>query len=172
MTARDLRWVVEMEIQTQMGQRALYKIPIWSKSETTARHDGAKHANDMQSDMVKVRNVQVYPLLDHQIVLPGLYPMEQRHHLKKDPVQPFDSVENVASFEQSLKKDYLRNGKFGSFCYDPSNDDHEVETTQLFDSLETDDLYIKKSKPFWKKFICCFSNEKDCGHTRVPLRSW
>lgn len=170
------RWMVEMEIQTHLGQRALYKIPIWSSSEKKARHQGAKHANEMQSEVVKVCSMDVYRLRDDEILLPGLYPMEQRHHLANEPVAPFDSVQDLPSFERTLHDDFRRGGKYvNGYLYraqdeDEKEEEEEEERTQLlFDSIETGRPEEGvKSRPLWKRLLCCFcSNE-----TSKQRKSW
>jgi hypothetical protein len=169
--AKEHRWMVEMEIQTHLGQRALYKIPMWSLNEKTAKHQGAKHANEMQSGVVKVCNLQVYRLTDDQILLPGLYPLEQRHHLGVDPVAPFDSVQDLPSFERALNQDFLRGGKYASrdyfgpglnsrppqgYLYAEGPEEDDEETTQLlFDSIESESKILKKPRPLWKRLLCC-----------------
>lgn len=182
------RWMVEMEIQTHLGQRALYKIPIWSTSEKKARHRGAKHANEMQSGVVKVCSMDVYRLRDDEILLPGLYPMEQRHHLANEPVAPFDSVQDLPSFERALHGDFRRGGKYvnsyakgctNGYLYraqeeDEREEEEEERTQFLFDSIETDRPEEGvKGRPLWKRLLCCFcSNETSKQRTRLRADSW
>lgn len=179
-SVKEHRWMVEMEIETHLGQRALYKIPIWSANEKAARHQGGKHANEMQSGVVRVCSLDVYRLDDATIVLPGLYPMDQRHHLHKAPVAPFDSVQDLPSFEQSLTEDFWRGGKYTSLAYhrrdeenayhrrDEENqgflyagnhgvdeeDEEEEHTRLLFDSIEGEPRPGTK-RPLWKRLLCC-----------------
>jgi len=185
--------MVEMEIETHLGQRALYKIPMWATSPQEARRIGANHANQMQSEVVKVKNIQFYRLPDDaENVLPGLYPMEQRHHLGREEVAPFDSVKDLPSFKRSLKQDYWRGGKYTrpiqrstfprdqGYLYAHPADVEEVETDCLFDSIESDHKSDNDSnaglgpRPLWKRLLCCFSCSKTPTpkHHRLRSDSW
>ena len=195
--AQEHRWMVEMEIETHLGQRALYKIPFWAPHEKAARHQGAKHANEMQSGVVSVRSLDVYRVDDSTIVLPGLYPLDQRHHLHRAPVAPFDSVQNLPSFERSLKEDFWRGGKYTSldaharpnenpgFLYAGHGDDDEEEHTRLlFDSIEADATTppLPEGQPLWRRLLCCVGckgktetvsrHQRVKTHQRIRADSW
>ena len=140
---------------------------------------------------------QVYRLADDQILLPGLYPLEERHHLERDPVAPFDSVQDLPAFQRSLTKDFWRGGKYtrsdkyrmdekpktrvnqGFLYSSPPEDPGEENSQLLFDSIESSQSDgTREGRPLWTRLLCCVSCKGKapesgmCRHVRVRADSW